>query len=109
MSESKNSKFLGTYFNPDMILRLVRWTDILAWVVVAVYAADFLLALYGIASSYFMGGYVGWRLVDFLNNLIFALERPFRGVVYFVVLQAIGKALLILMDMEDNTRRSARK
>jgi hypothetical protein len=31
------------------------------------------------------------------------------GIVYFFALQAIAKALLILMDMEDNTRRAARK
>ena len=109
MAESKNTKFLGTYFNPDAILRLARWADILAWTVAAVYAVDFLLALYGIASTYFMGGYIGWRLIDFANNLIFTLERPFRGVVYFIALQAIGRTLLILMDMEENTRRAARK
>ena len=47
MSESKNSKFLGTYFNPDMILRLVRWTDILAWVVVAMLVSR-LAVVYGL-------------------------------------------------------------
>jgi hypothetical protein len=44
-----------------------------------------------------------------LTNVLYIIERPFRGVVYFIALQAISKALLILMDMEDNTRRAARK
>jgi hypothetical protein len=32
-----------------------------------------------------------------------------RGVVYFVVLQGVAQALLMFMDMEDNTRRVARR
>jgi hypothetical protein len=32
-------------------------------------------------------------------------EQPLRGVVYFVVLQGVAQALLMFMDIEDNTRR----
>ena len=108
MTESKNTKFLGTYFNPDIVVRLSRWADILSWIVVAVYALDLLLAIGTFALSYFRG-FWGGGFTDLANNIIYIVERPFRGVVYFVALQAISKALLILMDMEENTRRTARK
>jgi hypothetical protein len=108
MTESKDTKFLGTYFNPDVIIRLARWADILAWVVVVVYALDFIFAAGSFALTY-IRGFWGGGFTDLANNIIYIVERPFRGVVYFIALQAIGKALLILMDMEENTRRTARK
>ncbi len=108
MTESKNTKFLGTYFNPDTILRLARWADILSWIVVVIYALDFIMATATFALS-FIRGFCGGGFTDFANNVIYLVERPFRGVVYFIALQAIGKAMLILMDMEENTRRMSRK
>ena len=109
MTEQKQpTKFLGTYFNPDTILRLARWADILSWVVVVVYALDFLIAA-GMFVLSVVRGFWGGGFTDYANNIILLVERPFRGVVYFVALQAIGKSLLILMDMEENTRRAARR
>jgi hypothetical protein len=35
--------------------------------------------------------------------------QPLPGVFYFFGLQGISKGMLILLDMEDNTRRAARK
>jgi hypothetical protein len=37
------------------------------------------------------------------------LQQPLPGVFYFFALQGISKGLLILLDVEDNTRRAARK
>jgi hypothetical protein len=37
------------------------------------------------------------------------LQQPLPGVFYFFALQAVSKGLLIFLDMEDNTRRAARK
>ena len=108
MAESKNETFLGTYFDRDTIVKVSRWADILSWVVVAVYALDLILAL-GTFALTVVRGYWGGGFTDFANNLIYIIERPFRGVVYFIALQGIGKTLLILMDMEENTRRAARK
>ena len=109
MTESKNEKFLGTYFNPDIVVRLSRWADILSWVVVTVYAVDLLLALGVFILQYARGMWVGLGPTDLVTNVLYIIERPFRGVVYFIALQGIGKTLLILMDMEENTRRAARK
>ena len=108
MTESKNETFLGTYFDRDTVLKVTRWADILSWVVVVVYAIDLIAALATFILT-FVRGYWGGGFTDFANNLIYIIERPFRGVVYFIALQAIGKSLLILMDMEENLRRAARK
>jgi hypothetical protein len=109
MSETKNEKFMGTYFDRDSVIKVARWGEILSWVVVGLYAVDLLLALGVFVLQYFRGFWVGVGFTDQVTNLLYILERPFRGIVYFIALQAIAKALLILMDMEDNTRRMARK
>jgi hypothetical protein len=104
----KHTGFLGTYFDPEKVLRLVRWIDIAAWVVAVVYGLDLVVAL-GVFVLQIMRGFMGGMgFTDYIQNVLYIIERPFRGIVYFVVLQAVSKALLILMDMEDNTRRAAR-
>ena len=112
MTDEKNpsgERFLGTYFDRDAVFQVSRWADILAWVVATVYAVDLLLALGVFILQYVRGFWAGIGLTDMFTNALYIVERPFRGVVYFIALQAISKSLLILMDMEDNTRRTARK
>jgi hypothetical protein len=109
MTETKNDKFMGTYFDRDTVLKVSRWADILTWVVAAVYAVDLVLALSVFILQYLRGFWAGVGMMDVFTNALYIVERPFRGVVYFIALQAISNALLILMDMEDNTRRAARK
>lgn len=109
MSETKDEKFMGTYFDRDAVMTISRWADILSWVVMVVYAVDLLAALGIFVLQYLRGIWAGMGFSDLFMNVLYIIERPFRGVVYFIALQAIGKALLILMDMEDNTRRAARK
>jgi hypothetical protein len=109
MTETKNDKFMGTYFDRDAVVKVSRWADILAWVVVVVYAVDLLLALGVFVLQYVRGFWAGSGFTDVFINALYIVERPFRGMVYFIALQAISKSLLILMDMEDNTRRAARK
>ena len=109
MSPEKSTGFAGTYFNRDLVLKLARYADLASWVVLAVYAVDFLLSALVLALQYLRGLYYAVGPTDVMINVVLVLERPFRGVVYFFALQAIGKALLILMDVEDNTRRGARK
>jgi hypothetical protein len=104
-----SQEFFGTYFNPDSVIQLSRWVEILSWIVVGVYSLDFILAAGTFALSALRGMWIGMGFTDYANNIILIVERPFRGVVYFAVLQAIGKAMLILMDMEQNTRRTARR
>jgi len=109
MSETKDEKFMGTYFDRDAVVKVSRWGEILSWVVVGVYALDLAAALGVFVLQYVRGFWAPMGFSDVLTNVLYIIERPFRGVVYFIALQAISKALLILMDMEDNTRRAARK
>jgi hypothetical protein len=36
-SNDKQAGFLGTYFDRDGVLRLSRWADIVAWIVLTIY------------------------------------------------------------------------
>jgi hypothetical protein len=113
MSESneKLEKFLGAYFDRDSVLKLSRWSDGLSWVVLTVYLLSWLLSLLLFFSQY-TSGMMGDKGLTFLMGFnLFSpyLTQPLPGVFYFIGLQAVSKVLLILLDMEDNTRRGARK
>ena len=114
MSESndKQEKFFGAYVDRDLVLRLSRWADGTAWVVLTIYVLTWLFSFLLFLSQYFSGLYFAKGTESFLNTFsIFSpyLQQPLPGVFYFFGLQGISKTLLILLDMEDNTRRAARK
>jgi hypothetical protein len=46
---------------------------------------------------------------DYATNFVILFEQTLRGVVYFIVLQAMAQVMLMFMDIEDNTRRAARE
>jgi len=113
MSESneKQEKFFGTYFERDGVLRLSRWADIAAWVVLTVYLLSWLLSVLLFIAQYSNGLFFD-KGMTFLS--IFSIIKPFiieplPGILYFFALQGISKILLIMLDMEDNSRRAARK
>ena len=97
-------EFPGTYFDRDGVMRLSRILRALAWVVAAIYALDLLIGLGTFAVQYMRGFMVGVGITDVGQSLLFLLERPVHGVVYFAVLQTLAEGILILMDVEDNTR-----
>lgn len=113
MSESneKQAGFLGTYFDRDGVLRLSRWADALAWVVLAVYVLTWLLSLTLFIAQYLNGLFFekGMTFLSAFNIFMPYLQQPLPGVFYFFGLEGISKGLLLLLDMEDNTRRAARK
>jgi len=45
---------------------------------------------------------------DLAQQIIWLLQPAIPGLWNFIGLQAVGKLLLIFMDIEDNTRRAAR-
>jgi hypothetical protein len=103
--------FLGTYFDRDTALGLARWTGILAWVLLAMYAyitlvstGQFLTLLVSGAVSY-----AGTNIFDRLSIPTMQISQLVPGLVYFVMLKVAQQVLLILLDMEDNSRRAARK
>jgi|PlaIllAssembly_1097288.scaffolds.fasta_scaffold1581796_2 hypothetical protein len=107
MSEERTG-FLGTYFDRDGVMRLSKVLGVLAWIVVGIYAFDLLLGLTTLGLQFARGLLVGWGYTDFLQNLLYIIERPIHGILYFGLLQALSHGLLIALDVEDNTRREAR-
>jgi sugar phosphate permease len=111
MSENQEIKasFMGTFFDRSVVMRIVRVAEIASWVVLVVYGAQMLLSA-GVLVLQFLRGFMqGMGPTDFLQQILWVLEQPFRGIVYFIGLQAVAKILLMFMDIEDNTRRAARK
>jgi hypothetical protein len=110
-SNKKPTTFLGTYFDRDAVLRLSRWADILSWVVLTLYLLSWVFQIILFFSQYYNGMFAdkGATLLTVYNIFSPYLLQPIPGVLYFFALQAISKILLILLDVEDNTRRAARQ
>jgi len=111
-SNDKQEKFFGAYVDRDVVLRLSRWADGTAWVVLTIYALTWLFSITLFISQYFSGFYFAKGTETFLTVFsLFSpyLQQPLPGIFYFFGLQAISKGILLLLDMEDNTRRAARK
>jgi hypothetical protein len=99
----QTSGFLGTYFERDSVLRLDRWTRILAWAVLVAYVIESAYNVFQAVYNAVVGGYaVDWFYI-FLT-----LSHILQGAMLFIIMQAAAKILLILLDIEDNTRRAAR-
>ena len=108
MNMEKRENFLGTYFSKDVVLKLASVAKIFAWIVAGFYIIQW-LAQVGTAFLQVAGGFwVGLGFTDIVQNILGLFEQPLRGLVYFVVLQGVAQALLMFMDMEENTRRAAR-
>ena len=105
----KRLHFLGTYFYKDTILRLTSLARILSWVVVGIYSLEWLVQVLVIVLQIMRGFWTGMGVTDIAQNILYIFEQPLRGVVYFIVLQGVAQALLMFMDIEDNTRRAARE
>lgn len=106
--EEKRSHFHGTYFNKETLLKVAGFARVFAWVVLGIYGAQFLVQLFANLLSIVRGFWYGMGFTDYALNFLYLLESPLCGVVYFIVLQAVAQVLLLLMDVEDNTRRAAR-
>lgn len=112
MSETNDrpAGFLGTYFDRDGVLRLSRWADIVAWIVLTIYLLSWLFSILMFFAQFFNGMYFdkGGTFLTTFNMFAPYLQQPLPGIFYFFGLQAVSKGLLIFLDMEDNTRRAAR-
>ena len=104
----KRENFLGTYFSKDTVLRLASVAKILSWVVVGVYALQWLVQAMAMILQITRGFWTGMGYTDVFQSILYLFEQPLRGVVYFVVLQGVAQAILMFMDIEDNTRRAVR-
>ncbi len=108
--EEKHERFYGTFFDKDSVLKIARWAGILAWVVLGIYLFTslvmFIIFIQQFASGiYYQKGMSIFDLFSFFNPY---LIQPLPGILYFFGLKFVQHALLILLDMEESTRRSAR-
>ncbi|HTX90139.1 MAG TPA: hypothetical protein VMC09_02895 [Anaerolineales bacterium] len=108
MSE-KHSGFLGTYFNQSAVLMVSRASQVLAWVVLVYYAAQLILSIGTTILQVGQGFWAGIGFTDAIQNIFYIFQQPLHGVVYFLALLGISQLLLIFLDIEDNTRRTARQ
>ena len=113
MSESNEmkDKFFGAYVDRDAVLRLARWSDTGSWIVLAIYLVTSFFSIALFLSQYYNGmmGQKGLNMLMGVNLFSPYLTQALPGVFYFFGLQGISKGLLIFLDMEDSTRRMARK
>jgi hypothetical protein len=107
LNKERSLHFLGIYFNIDTVFRLTSVAKILSWVVVAVYSAQWAGQVLAMGMQITRGYWTGMGYTDIVQNILNLFEQPLRGVVYFVVLQAVAQVLLIFVDIEENTRRAA--
>ncbi len=108
MTEEK-PRFLGTYFDRDAVIRMARIIAILSWIVAAIYAADLAISLGIWVLQYIRHLIMVQGPTDVAQQMLFIFERPLHGILYFAAMQAVSKGMLMMLDIEDNTRRAARK
>lgn len=106
-SEKSRTNFAGVYFDRDSVLRLARLADIFAWGALIYYAAQTANSLTIFVLQITRGLMVLPGLTDYVQQFLWIFQPALPALFYFIGLQALGKLLLIFMDMEDNTRRAA--
>ena len=110
-STEKQTGFLGTYFDHDTALRVARWMHVLAWVLLGFYLYMTVISLAQYWSM-LAAGIVTIEGLTILDRMLIPAQQLLQlapGLVYFVMLKAAQQVLLILLDVEDNSRRAARK
>jgi hypothetical protein len=108
-SAKTQTNFAGTYFERDSVLRIARLADIFAWITLAYYAAQVLLSVAIFVLQIVRGTIYLPGFTDVAQQVLWFFQPFMPGLWYFVGIQAVGKVLLIFMDIEDNTRQAARK
>lgn len=107
----KKTAFMGTYFDRDAALRFARFAGILAWVLLGMYVYTTLISMgqFWWAMTYGGANYMGGNIFDRLSLPTMPISQLTPGLVYFTMLKVAQQVLLILLDVEDNSRRAARR
>lgn len=110
-STEKQTVFLGTYFDRDVVLRVARFAGGLAWAVLVLYVYNTIASIgqFWLLLASAEVSYANANIFDRMMVPTTPLMQLVPGLAYFVMLKAAQQVLLILLDMEDNSRRAARK
>lgn len=110
-STENRTGFLGTYFDRDAALRIARLAGVLAWVALALYAYTTFVSIgqfwWLVATG--AASYEGANIFDRMSIPTMQISQLMPGLVYFITLKVAQQVVLILLDVEDNSRRAARK
>ncbi len=104
MNQKTRLPFLGTYFDSHFVFRLIGGLQIAAWVILGLYALEFILNITIFVLQIARGFMFGLGPTDYASQVTFYLKQPLAGILFFFVLQAAAQALLILLEIEANTR-----
>ncbi|MDR3575943.1 MAG: hypothetical protein P4L50_18930 [Anaerolineaceae bacterium] len=99
-SEDDDSDETDTYANLNSTVRLASWSNYLSWFFVA-YAAFALIT--NIVNLIMNKTYDASTLISFASSLLTPLLAGF----FAIFLKGVSQFIYLLMDIEDNTRRSA--
>ena len=109
--EDKKSNFYGTYFSKDIVLKIARWSGVLAWVLLIVLSFfalnSFLQFLFQYSSGVFFQK--GISVFDLIGYFLPYPQQFAPGIIYFFGLKFVENALLILLDIEESARRATRE
>ena len=110
-TNDNKSRFMGTYFDRDAVLKLARLAGVLAWIILGIFIYTTLTSIgqFWWALTYGGASYTGANIFDILSIPTMQTSQMIPGLVYFTMLKTAQHILLILLDVEDNSRRAARK
>lgn len=100
---NKQASFFGTYFDREVVLRLERFVRIVAWGTLIIYVVESGYNLYQSIYNWILNGFTPDAYI-----FISVISRVMQGAAIFALLYVFAAMLLILLDIEDNTRRAAR-
>lgn len=108
--QEKHDTFYGTFFDKSAVLKISRWAGIFAWVVLVIYLLTSTVSFIQFMTQFITGVFYqkGMSIFDLLGFFTPYLMQALPGVVYFFGLKFVQNTLLILLEMEESARRSAR-
>lgn len=108
--QQKNNNFYATYFNKDLVLKLARWAGIFAWVTLIIYILTSINSFLQFFTQFATGVFYqkGMSIFDLIGYFSPYFLQLTPGAMYFFGLKFVEYALLILMDIEESSRRSTK-
>lgn len=96
--------FLGAYFDTRAIFRLVTGAQVAAWVILALYVLELFFNTLIFTLQILRGFMAGLGPTDYASQILYFLKQPLAGILFFFILQATAQGLLLLLEIESNTR-----
>ena len=90
------------YHRPNRLVRISSFANILSWIslaFVAFFLVTFLFIFYQAIGQ-------GATFMNMLSTVILVVAIIVVGLFFFVLLQAIAEGIFLLMDIEENSRKS---